>query len=56
MIISIINKTSLGSFLSSTQEWYQKDSAERIANLTATSLEFAYRNNPIRNQRSIRKG
>ncbi len=40
LIISFINKAAVKSFLSSTQEWYQKDSAEEIANLTATSLEL----------------
>jgi len=40
LIISIINKASITNFLSSTQEWYQKDSAERLANLTTTSLEL----------------
>ncbi|MCK9211450.1 MAG: ATP-binding protein [Ignavibacteriaceae bacterium] len=40
LIISIINKVSITNFLSSTQEWYQKDSAERLANLTTTSLEL----------------
>lgn len=40
LIISFINKTSIKSFLNSTQEWYQKDSAEEIANLTTTSIEL----------------
>jgi len=40
LIISFINKAAVKSFLSTTQEWYQKDSAEEIANLTATSLEL----------------
>lgn len=40
LIISLINKASVRSFLQSTQEWYQKDSAEEIANLTTTSLEL----------------
>jgi len=40
LIISIINKVSITNFLSSTQEWYQKDSAERLANLTTTSIEL----------------
>jgi anti-sigma regulatory factor (Ser/Thr protein kinase) len=40
VIISFINKAAVKSFLSTTQEWYQKDSAEEIANLTATSLEL----------------
>jgi hypothetical protein len=40
LIITFINKAAVKNFLSSTQEWYQKDSAEEIANLTATSLEL----------------
>jgi hypothetical protein len=40
VIISFINKAAVKSFLSTTQEWYQKDSAEEIANLTTTSLEL----------------
>ena len=40
LIISFINKAAVKSFLNTTQECYQKDSAEEIANLTATSLEL----------------
>lgn len=40
LIISFINKASIKSFLNTTQEWYQKDSAEEIANLTTTSIEL----------------
>jgi hypothetical protein len=40
LIVSFINKAAVKSFLSTTQEWYQKDSAEEIANLTTTSLEI----------------
>ncbi|MCX6151246.1 MAG: ATP-binding protein [Ignavibacteriales bacterium] len=40
LILSFINKSSINSFLSKTQDWYQKDSAERLANLTTTSLEL----------------
>lgn len=40
LILSFINKSSISGFLSSTQSWYQKDSAERLANLTTTSLEL----------------
>lgn len=40
ILISLVQKTSLQNFLLKTQEWYQKDSAERMANLTATSLEL----------------
>jgi hypothetical protein len=40
LVVSFINKSSIKNFLSSTQEWYQKDSAERLANLTTTSMEL----------------
>ncbi len=40
LIVSFINKAAIKNFLSTTQEWYQKDSAEEIANLTTTSLEL----------------
>jgi hypothetical protein len=40
LLISFINKASIKDFLSNTQEWYQQDSAEKLANLTATSLEL----------------
>jgi signal transduction histidine kinase len=40
LVVSILHKTSLAKFLVRTQEWYQQDSAERLANLTTTSLEL----------------
>ena len=40
IILSFIQKSSLHSFLEKTQEWYQQDSAERMANLSTTSLEL----------------
>jgi hypothetical protein len=40
LILSFINKSSINSFLKNTQDWYQKDSAERLANLTTMSLEL----------------
>ncbi len=42
VILSFIHKASLKKLLISTQEWYQKDSAERLANVTSTSLELLY--------------
>ncbi|GAB4366172.1 MAG: hypothetical protein Kow0042_05850 [Calditrichia bacterium] len=38
--VSIVHKISLQNLLVKTQDWYQRDSAERLANLTATSLEL----------------
>lgn len=40
IVISLINKSSITSFLNDTKAWYQKDAVEKIANLTATSLEL----------------
>ncbi len=40
LLVSIINKTSIKGFLGNTQEWYQKDSAEKMANLSTTSIEL----------------
>jgi len=40
MGVSFIHKASLNKFLTKTQEWYKRDSAERFANITSTSLEL----------------
>ncbi|MFA6457192.1 MAG: histidine kinase, partial [Bacteroidota bacterium] len=40
IIVSFVHKFSLQKILVNTQEWYQQDSAERMANLTSTSLEL----------------
>lgn len=40
LLLSFINKSSIANFLHNTQEWYQKDSAEKLANLTTTSIEL----------------
>ncbi|NIW80448.1 MAG: histidine kinase, partial [Calditrichae bacterium] len=40
ILVSFVHKTSLQELLVNTQDWYQQDSAERMANLTATSLEL----------------
>jgi hypothetical protein len=44
IILSLVQKSSLNNFLEDAQKWYQKDSAERLANLTATSLELIIEN------------
>jgi signal transduction histidine kinase len=44
IILSVIQKTSLEEFLNKTQHWYQRDSAERMANLNTTSLELLVEN------------
>jgi len=40
VLVSFVHKISLQKFLRETQKWYQRDFAERLANLTATSLEL----------------
>lgn len=40
LIVSFINKSAIKNFLNDTQDWYQKESAEEIANLTTTSIEL----------------
>jgi hypothetical protein len=49
-IISYIHKISLQDLLNHTQEWYKKDSAEKMANLTATSLELLLETSSIDDQ------
>jgi len=43
-ILSFIQKSSLQEFTVETQKWYQQYSAEKIANLTSTSLELIFEN------------
>jgi signal transduction histidine kinase len=40
ILVSIVHKGSIQHLLLKTQDWYQQDSAERLANLSATSLEL----------------
>lgn len=47
IFLSYIQKNSLQEFLNDAQKWYQKDSAERVANLTSTSLELLIENIPV---------
>jgi signal transduction histidine kinase len=48
IILSFIQKRSLQNFLDNTQKWYQQDSAEKIANLAATSMEMLLENIDVR--------
>jgi hypothetical protein len=48
ILVSIIHKTSLQNLLLKTQDWYQRDEAERMANLSTTSLELLLENIPAR--------
>ncbi|MCF8243427.1 MAG: ATP-binding protein [Melioribacteraceae bacterium] len=52
IILSYIQKNSLQDFLTQTQTWYQEDSAERLANLTSTSLELIIENVSVRDELS----
>lgn len=40
LVITYINKATISDFLSTTQEWYQRGSAEELANLTTANLEL----------------
>jgi len=40
ILVSFVHKLSLKNLTVKTQSWYQKDFAERLANLTTTSLEM----------------
>lgn len=44
IIIALVQKSALDDFLSETQAWYRKYSAERLATLTSTSLELLFEN------------
>jgi signal transduction histidine kinase len=46
LLVSLIHKTSLQNLLLKTQDWYQRDQAERLANLATTSLELLLENTP----------
>lgn len=48
LIVSLINKSSMRSIVGSAQEWYEKDSAEKTANLTTTAFELLLESvNPV---------
>lgn len=40
LVLSFVHKASLRDFVNNTQQWYQKNAAERVANLTSTTLEL----------------
>jgi anti-sigma regulatory factor (Ser/Thr protein kinase)/predicted HTH domain antitoxin len=40
LILSFVHKASLRHFADNTQEWFQKNSAERLANLSTTTIEL----------------
>ncbi len=47
LILSYVHKTTLRNFVDNTQEWFQKNSAEKIANLSATTLELLLENSKL---------
>ena len=49
LALTIVQENSLKNFLDQTHEVFQKDSAERMANLTATSLELLLENVDVSN-------
>jgi len=52
IIVSYINKISLHQLIEQTETWYKLDSAEKIANLTSTSLELLMETNPTKKKYS----
>ena len=44
ILVAFIQKSSLENFLSETQAWYRKYSAERLAIVTSTSMELLFEN------------
>jgi len=44
ILLAFIQKSSLENFLSETQAWYRKYSAERLAIVTSTSMELLFEN------------
>ena len=51
-VLSMIHNSTLRTFLEKTQDWYQKDSAEKLGNVTTTSLELlAETINPLEQMR-----
>jgi signal transduction histidine kinase len=40
LVLSFVHKASLRHFADNTQEWFQKNSAERLANLSTTTIEL----------------
>jgi anti-sigma regulatory factor (Ser/Thr protein kinase) len=46
LAVSFVHRSLIHNFLTQTQHWYQQDSAERLANLTTTSLELLLESKP----------
>ena len=44
IILAYVQKSSLNDFLTETQTWYRKYSADRLAIITATSMELLFEN------------
>lgn len=52
LILSYVQKSYLQNFMDNTQQMYQQNSAENLANLTATSLELLVENYYLQNHTS----
>jgi hypothetical protein len=50
VIVVFLNQRSLQGVFDHTQQWYRQDAAERIANLTATSLELLLESHPTQEE------
>jgi two-component sensor histidine kinase len=53
LIVSFVNKASIKDFITTTQDWYLRESAEEIANLTATAIELVLESVDNNKNRSI---
>ncbi len=51
LFVSQLEENNLRNLLSETMDWYKRNSAEKIANLTTTSLELLLESEPPRDQR-----
>lgn len=48
VIVLFLNQSALHDVFDQTQQWYRQDAAERIANLSATSIELLLESHPTR--------
>jgi hypothetical protein len=51
LFVSQLEENNMRNLLSETMDWYKRNSAEKIANLTTTSLELLLESEPPRDQR-----
>lgn len=55
VVISYLHKVSMSNLITQTMDLYKKDSAERLANLTATSLELLLEQSLFDQEKSLEK-